>query len=310
MEIWKLVVIIIGVVLVSVGVFGLAQPSQQTVKQAYANYSQTIHVNVVDNLKPNLLYGNESYLINPKIIYQNITTTINASITISINNIVDIGTINYYVYTQLSSANPLWNKTVYTMYGSLSNVTNTIYTFTVPLNITANITTANMIDKQLNQQQISSVFITVNAYAQSKLGIANTNVSFMVIGHTYTLRGPYSNSIAGTYYKYVTIGHMPIIALNNDIFYTMIGAGFIIILAGTILSMPKTDELQKFKKDYAEHIIQVDFMPSQDAKKVGNYKDLLKLANYAEHPVFMNKNIIFTEINGIYYYTVINYENK
>lgn len=310
MQIWKVVTIIIGVILISVGVFGLVQPAQHTEKEIYAGYSQSIHINVVDYLKHNILYGNISSIMNPSTIYDNITTVITISITISVNSVNNIGAVNYYVISQLSSATPLWNQTVYTTYHTLSNVSSILYTFTIPINITANITKANMIDEQIAQPQNSAVSLTINAYAQSKLGTANANVSFLAMNNYYVVHISGSHSNNGIYYKYVVIGNKPILNFNTDVYYALIGAGIMILIAGIVVAMPKPDTLQKFKKGNAEHIIQVSFMPSDNALKVSAPEDILKLASYAERPVFMNKNTIFTEIDGKYYYVVIKNENN
>ena len=70
------VLAVVGIIILAVALVVLVQPRPRDVREAYGSYSLNTHMTLVDQLRNSTLYGNNTNLTDPSVIYKSISKNI------------------------------------------------------------------------------------------------------------------------------------------------------------------------------------------------------------------------------------------
>ncbi|MEM0156506.1 MAG: hypothetical protein QXN26_00375 [Thermoplasmataceae archaeon] len=297
----------LAVIILAVAGVVLVQPQPRLVKEAYSSYYLQSDLSIMDSLRNNTLYGNNVTLINPGIIYNNITKGI--FIELHLEYIPPEGTdspISYSYSVTLLSTNPSWNKVSYQSTASLNISSKPQKNIMFPVNVSSNVSFGNSINRELGYNSGYSYALLFMATAISAYGTSSSNVTLSLAGVADRISGPFDSPLSGALYKNATIPGKVIIKLPVNYAYLLIAAGIaLLIYPATTVKRKKADVVRKFKRDNADNLIEVNVGPSEGAIEISRPEDVFRMAAFVERPVFSHDDIIYIEIDGKTYFAEI-----
>lgn len=300
--------IIVGIVLISNGLVIYMEPRQSNESYLVASSSLSSNESIHVQLKNNLLYGNNTTLTNPKQVFLNITKGIFVSYSIYYDSTSIRSTnasLSYTVF--LNSSNPSWSRITYS-YAGVFNIQSG-----KPLNMYFNIDPAQnfTLGKEINAQLdvkgniFYSIWLKFSSYVNdmnsvSGVLIRNSSDNQYLITLQNDSKSDFINIIGNK-----LVGKPPIIPLNDNFSYVFIFAGLFAISFPFVTFKKNSNDVKKFKNTYKDILVEVNTGPTNTAKYVTKPEDIIKIANIAESPIFINGNKIFIDLNGMEYYSEI-----
>ncbi len=301
------VLAVVGIIILAVALIVLVQPRPRDVREAYGSYSLDTRMTLVDQLRNNTLYGNNTNLTNPSVIYKSISKNIFIDVNVNYFNSQGLSERLYYSYSvYVISSNPSWEKLSYSTDKVFNATSGFSDSFVMRINLTSNVSLGSEINDQLGFTSGSSYSINIVSQAKSNLGLADSNLTIAVGGTTDSVTGPGDAPLTGSYFRNAVIPGKIIIPLSRDISYPLIFVGAILLGSIAYLVMPsRPDPVQKFKNDNRENLIELGIGPPEGSIPVKSTDDLFRMATFVERPVFIFKDIVFIEIDGKTYYAEI-----
>lgn len=309
-SIWvKIVIGIVAALLVSVGgiiIFEAHQYTQNVPESSYYVYGD---YNVVDNLKPNLLY-NQSSLENPSLIYNSITTSVNFSLyyDIQLNNMSGRDGVIVNSVT-LVSKNPSWSKILSVNVTNLNGVMKDSNTVPIDVNMSSALNLANDIDGQLLSGNTAPIIILNMTIQISGVPRFNTSLQISLQDTTETLTYGTAQVLSSTQYKNELIVPNNLIGLNKDFGYIFVGSAGALGGLSAFLYIPRNnDPLKRIKNEFGDQIVEINSPVSNGATKIEKLDDLLKMSEIFEVPVFLyiKDKVLYINHQGFqYYYEII-----
>ncbi len=298
----------VGIIILVIALIILIQPYPREVREAYGSYSMNTEMTLSDQLRNNSLYGNNTTLSNPPLIYNNITRDLYVNVDVSyLNSQVTNSQIEFSYSVYVVSSNPSWEKGVYYSQKLINVTSGYSSSFVIGVNLTSNLTFGSNINRELGFSSGSSYSVFILSREISNLGVSDSNLTIAIGGATNTVTGPSDTPVSGTYFKDAVIPGKIIIPLSRDTSYPLLLIVAIIFGFFAYLIRPeKPDPVEKFKRDNRENLIELAAGPSEESIKVKSTDDLFRMAAFVERPVFIFNNIIFIEIDGKTYYAEIN----
>lgn len=309
-SIWiKIVIGVVAALLVAVGgiiVFEAHQYSQKVPVSSYYVYGE---YNVVDNLKPNLLY-NQSTIGNPNLIYNSITSSVNFSLyyDIQLNNMSsrDITVINSVT---LVSKNPSWSKVLSVNVTNLNGIQRKSSTVPIEVNLTKDLNLANDIDGQLLSGNTAPTIVLNMSIQISGMPRFNTSMDIVLQDTSESLTYGSTQVLSSTQYKNELVVPNTLIGLSKEFGYIFLGgAGALGILSAFLYIPRNTDPLKRIQNEFGDQIVQIDSTVGNGATKIEKLEDLLKMSEIFEVPVFLyvKDKILYINHQGYqYYYEII-----
>lgn len=297
------------VILVSVGgiiVFEAHQYYQKVPESSYYLYGG---YNVVDNLSPNLLY-NQSSIDNPSTIYNSISSNVNISLfyDIELSNLTGRNVAILSTVTLLST-NPSWTKTISTNITYLENVQEKANTIPIQVNMSKDLALANNIDNQLQEGNSAPTLVFNLSVRVTGLPQFNTSMDIELHSVYETLSYGSAQAMSSTQFENELIVPDSIIGLNRDFGYTFLGiAGALAVYFAYLYAPRTTDPVMRLKKEHGEQIVEINTPVGNDAIKIENLEDLLKMSEIFEVPVFLYDadKVLYINHQGYqYYYDII-----
>ena len=308
----RLALALFASVLVIIALIVVFQPGPRSVSETDGSYSMSSNLNLVDQLKDNLLYPNNTSLDDPSVIYTNITSNLTVNLTVyyydSMENISSVHCV-YHVF--VISSDPAWTKETYTSTCALNVTSDKSSSLIFSINVSSNITKGKEIDSELGYSSSGAYAIEITDVASSQIGSSYSNLTIGVGSSVDTLTGPNDIPLNGLFSKNIIVPGRTIIPLGVIYAYLMVGIGASVVIYLLITMEPrKNDYVKKFRKDNSSDLIELDSGPPEEATRVLDNNDLMKMALITESPVFIHENIIFTELNGKTYYSDIRKKGK
>jgi hypothetical protein len=303
----RLALALFASVLVIIALIVVFQPGTRSVSETDGSYSMSSNMNLVDQLKDNLLYPNNTSLDNPSMIYTNITSNLTVNLTVyyydSMENISSVHCI-YQVF--VISSDPAWTKETYTSTSVLNLTSGRSSSLTFRVNVSSNLTKGKEIDSELGYSSSGAYAIEITDVATSQIGSSYSNLTIGIGNSVDTLTAPNDIPLNGLFSKTIIVPGRTIIPLGMIYAYLMAGIGASVVIYLLITMEPrKNDYVKKFRKDNSGDLIELDTGPPEGSIKVIDTDDLMKMALITESPVFIHENLIFTELNGKTYYSEI-----
>lgn len=299
--------VIVAVVLLAIGAIILVQPHPREVKEAYGSYSLNTQMKVMDQLRSNSLYGNNTTLIDPATVYRSITKDLYINVSISYFNSQGVSQNLTFTYDViLISSNPSWEKSTYTFSKRLSAGSNYVFSQNIEINVSSNVTTGNDINSQLGFSTGSSYSIYMAATTISSFGTSSSNITLSVGSTTYGISGPTDAPVSGVYYRNAVIPGKVIIPVSRDVSYPLLAIALAVIGYLAYVSYPgKPDYLERFRKANSDNLIELLTGPPEGSTQVKSTDDIFKIASFSERPVFIYENLIYVEVDGKTYFAEI-----
>lgn len=288
-QLWvKVVLVIAFLILASIGSVIVLEGHQYYIKVPTSGYSESGSYVVKDNLEPNPLY-NATYLENPKIVYNSITSSLNISIEafIQLNNMsgTDVSILSEVT---LVSSSPSWAKLINTTITDRKVSGNGDITVPVEVNLSSDLSLAQSIDSKLQDGSTDPVIDLNMSIEAPGLNAYSTSMS-IALHTTYEdlSYGP-SNPASFTSFKQELVVPHTLIGLGIIYGYILLGGAGATGIAMAVLYAPRiTDPVEKLRKEQGDQIIEIETPPSEDAKKLMKLEDLLKISEIFETPVFL-----------------------
>ncbi len=301
------VLAVVGIIILAVALIVLVQPRPRDVREAYGSYSLNTGMTLVDQLRNSTLYGNNTSLTNPSVIYKSISKNIFIDVNVNYFNSHGLSEYIYYSYSvYVISSSPSWEKLSYSTYKVFNATSGFSDSFVMKINLTSNVSLGSEINDQLGFTSGSSYSINIISQAKSGLGLADSNLTIAIDGTTDSVTGPGDAPVTGSYFKNAVIPGKIIIPLSRDISYPLIFLAAILLGSFAYLVMPsRPDPVQKFKNDNRENLIELSVGPPEGSIPVKSTDDLFRIATFVERPVFIFNDIVFIEIDGKTYYAEI-----
>ena len=306
-KVTRLALAIFASVLVIIALIVVFQPGPKSVSETDGSYSMSSNLNLVDQLKDNLLYPNNTSLDDPSVIYTNITSNIFVNLTVYYYNSMENSSSVHCTYQVfVISSDPTWTKETYTSASNLTLTRGNSSSLIFNINVSSNLTKGKEIDSQLGYSSSGAYAIEITDIASSQIGSSYSNLTIGVGSSADTLTGPNNIPLNGLFSKTVTVSGRTIIPLGMIYAYLMAGIGASTVIYLLLTMAPrKSDYVKKFRKDNSGDLIELDSGPPEGAIRVIETDDLMKMALITESPVFVYEDTIFTELNGKTYYSEI-----
>lgn len=298
-----------GVVLIIIAGIVIIQPKPVLVKEATGSYLLNTEVGLVDRLKNNSLYGNNTTLENPSVIYNNITYNMSTIFFIQYSDTnLSQTTVGYTYSVFIESSSPSWQYLSYTRTGNIKmNSGNTVY-IEPSINVSRNLTIAKKINGQLGVISPGAYSLYFVLTVTSSIGTDQSNMTLALGNPTDSLNRPQDTPLTGSYFKNVVDPGRIVIPLNIEYSYFILAAGAIatgISLAMIISTAPRKSYIEKFKEENRDNVIVLKSGPPENAIEVNSTDDIMRMAAFIERPIFLNGNIIFIEMDGKVYFAEI-----
>lgn len=295
---------LVGLLLLIIGIIVLSQSQGEVIKQPYSSYFQVTDLVMKVYLKNNSLYGNDSNLSDPVIIFPSITKNVSLTATF-IYYYPGLNKTNVSIKTKaiLSSSTPKWNKITYVNSFRELVPCNSNMTFDIPINISANLTTGNSIDQELGQLYVTPFLLNITFSTTSILGTTYSNMS-MVLSNYYTVSSFSPGKISNDLYKLVRTSADAIIPIPKVYGILITVFAVLFLLPVTINYLPQQEKKtysSRFKKDHADILVELKQPPSGTMIAVSNPDQILKLASFIDRPVLLFGDQIFVEMDGKVY---------
>lgn len=299
----------VGVVLIIISGIVIIQPKPVLVKEATGSYLLNTEIGLTDRLKNNSLYGNNTTLENPSVIYNNITDNMSTIFFMQYSDTnLSETTIGYTYSVFIESSSPSWQYLSYTRTGSLKmNSGNTVY-IESSINVSRNLSDARKINGQLGIISPGAYSLYFVLTVTSRIGTDQTNMTLALGNPTDSLSRPQDTPLTGSYFKNVVDPGRIVIPLNIEYSYIILAAGAVatgISLAMIISSAPRKSYTEKFKEENRDNVIVLKSGPPENAIEVNSTDDIMRMATFIERPIFLNGNIIFIEMDGKVYFAEI-----
>ncbi len=302
---------VLAAALMSVSLIVLIQQQPRTVKEAYGTYSMDPTIDLVDKLKKNSLYGNNSELINPSTIYTNITSNLSVDILIYFQDTdISHSPVEYnYTVTIISTA-PSWTHLSYYQSGLINTSSGDTYSVPIGLNVSSNVSMGRNINQQLGFGSSGQFSLLFGITLVSEIGTSRGNMTLTVGSITDSLTSPSYLEDSGVIFKNVVLPGRIIIPIKTDYAYPLLAiSAMFFALAALQIERKKKTYLEKFKAENQESIVELNSGPPDGSIEVRSSKDILRMAALLERPAFWHDGFIFVEMDGKTYYAEIKYEN-
>lgn len=303
----RIILLTIAVVALALSLILFFQVGPKTVQEVSGSYSLNASMLLEDRLSNNSLYGNNTSLLNPSIIYKSITQSLSMNIQIDYSNSnLTRSTIFYSYNVYVISTNPSWQTEMYHVHGFKNVSGKASFNMDFGLNVSANQTKGEAINSQLNFPTTTGYSLEITMLATSTVGTSNSNLSMSIGNAAYTVTGPKDKSATGTYSTPVSVPGQHIINLPKY-FFIFFAAGAISMFVAAFIVMPprKPSPVEKFKRSNAENLIEISRGPPKNAVKVNSTEDIFKIGAFVERPVFLFKNRIYIRLDSVTYYAEI-----
>ncbi|MCL4340555.1 MAG: hypothetical protein M1431_00440 [Candidatus Thermoplasmatota archaeon] len=298
---------VVGIIILAIALIVLVQPRPRDVREAYGSYSLNAGMSLVDQLHNSTLYGNNTTLTDPSVIYNSISKDVLIDVNVNYFNSQGSSEQIYYSYSvYVISSSPSWEKLSYSTDKVFSATSSFSYSFVMRINLTSNVSLGSEINDQLGFTSGSSYSINIISQAKSDLGSSDSNLTIAIGGATDSVSGPGDAPVTGSYFKNAVIPGKIIIPLSRDTSYPLIIIAAILLGYSAFLVMPsKPDPVQRFRRDNRENLIELGVGPPDGSIPVRSTDDLFRMATFVERPVFIFEDIVFIEIDGKTYYAEI-----
>jgi hypothetical protein len=306
-----LIFALLAAALMSVSLVVIIQPQPKTVKEAYGSYSLDPSMDLIDRLRNNTLYGNNSELTNPSTIYNNITSNLSMSLLIYFQDTNLPKSSVFYNYTvTVISSNPSWSHVSYFHSGSVTIDSGYSYRIPLNVNISSNVSFGKKINEELGFGDSGTFSLLFGVALSSSIGTATGNMTIAIGSVTDQVTGPSYSDLSGAIFKNVEIPGRIIIPLQVEYAYPILAVSAILFaLAGTQVERKKKSYLEKFKAENHDAIVELASGPPQGSIEVKSPRDILRMAVLLEKPAFFNENYIFVEMDGKTYFAEIRDED-
>lgn len=302
---YRVLVVVLAIVLIAVGAIGIAGHGPTSKKVPSYTYFESAQFEMKDNLKQNYLY-NSSYIVNPPVIYTNITSSLNVTEQYIVNS-VNLSNRNVYVESTvtLSSTSPSWDKVVYRNFSYHTLSSNGTIEIGVPVNISQNLSLADMIDKQL--QTPNSAPDLIYNLTVIPAGISPVHQKMTLVLYPTYYYATYQNStpLSNTVYRTVTTPGDRVLPVSayESMAIVALGAALGIYAAVPYISK-QTDIIARIKRDHEGEIVIIKKPPDEDAVLLENTEHIFRMAEILELPVFLYEwsRILYIDANGTQYY--------
>ncbi len=306
-----LIFALVAAALMSVSLIVIIQPQPKTVKEAYGSYSLDPSLELIDRLKQNPLYGNNSELINPSTIYTNITSNLSMSLSIYFQDTnIPKSTIFYNYTVTVVSADPSWSHLSYFHSGSVNASSGDTYNIPMSVNVSSNVSLGRKINQELGFGNTGTFSLLFGLSLSSGIGSANGNMTLAVGSVTDAVTGPSYSDLSGAIFKDVVIPGRIIIPLKMAYAYPILAVSAILFgLAGAQIERKKKSYAEKFKAENHDAIVELTAGPPDGSIEVKSARDILRMSVLLERPAFSNGDVIFVEMDGKTYYAEIRDED-
>lgn len=302
---YRVLAIVLAILLIAVGLIGLSGHGSSTKEVPSYSYLESAQYVLKDHLEKNYLY-NASDIVNPPVIYTNISSGLNISERYTSNSPNLSGKQVYVESTvTLSSNSPSWNKVLYdnSSYYSLNG--NGTIAISVPVNISQSLSLANRIDTQLHAPNSAPNLVFNLTVIPPGISPVHQKMTLVLYPNYYYATYEKSAPVTNTVYKTVTIPGDRILPLST---YEAAGILLVGVAVGIYASLPyiprKTDALARVKREHEGEIVIIKKAPSDDAVLLEEADHIFKMAEILELPVFLYEwsRFIYIEANGTQYY--------
>lgn len=302
---------LLAAALMSVSLVVIIQLPPREVKEAYGSYSLEPKIDLVDKLKQNPLYGNNSELINPSVIYTNITSNLSLELYLYFfDTNLSSSTVSYNYTVMLRSSDPSWTHVSYFRTGAVEATSGDFKPMAVGLNVSSNVSLGEKINQELGFGNSGTFSLLFNFNLSSNIGRANENLTLALGSVTDTIAGTSYSNLTGTLLKNAVIPGRIIIPLDKVFAYPLFAVAVLFLgIAATQIERRKKSYTEKFKAENHEVIIELKSGPPEGSIEVRSAADILRMALLLEKPAFSNSNLIFLEIDGKTYYAEIRDED-
>lgn len=306
-----LIFALLAAALMSVSLVVIIQPQPRTVKEAYGSYSLDPSMDLIDRLRNNTLYGNNSELTNPSTIYNNITSNLSMSLLIYFQDTNLPKSSVFYNYTvTVISSNPSWSHVSYFHSGSVTIDSGYSYRIPLNVNISSNVSFGKKINEELGFGDSGTFSLLFGVALSSSIGTATGNMTIAIGSVTDQVTGPSYSDLSGAIFKNVEIPGRIIIPLKVEYAYPILAVSAILFaLAGAQVERKKKSYVEKFKAENHDAIVELASGPPQGSIEVKSPRDILRMAVLLEKPAFFNENYIFVEMDGKTYFAEIRDED-
>jgi hypothetical protein len=308
-KLWiKAVLVIVFLILAMVGSIIVLEAHQYSVKIPTSGYNESGSFTVKENLLPNSLY-NQSYLTNPTVIYNNITSSVNISAQAFVHfSNISGRKVSLVSTVDLVSNSPPWEKLIETNETSKTVSQNGVVEISIPLNITKEMALATSIDNELQDGTSDPTIVLNISVVSTGLNIYSTSMTISLHGTYEDLSYSNSNPVSVTSFKQELVTPHEIIGLGTVFGYIFLAGAGASAISMAVLYIPRvSDTVVKIRKDYGDHIVEIDTPPSEDAKTLSKLEDLIKLSEILETPVFLyaNGKVLYVSHQGEQYKYVL-----
>lgn len=306
-----LIFALVAAALMSVSLVVIIQPQPKTVKEAYGSYSLDPSMELIDRLKNNSLYGNNSELVNPSTIYNNISSNLSMYLYLYFEDTSLSRTTVIYDYTvTVISADPSWSHISYSRRGTLNLSTGNTYKIPMDVNVSSNVSFGRKINQELGFGDSGTFSLLFDFTLSSGIGNAGGNMTLAIGSITDQVTAPAYSDVSGTIFKDVVLPGRIIIPLKIDYAYPILAISVILFgLAGTQIERKKKSYVEKFKAENHEAIFELAAGPPEGSIKVKSPRDILRMSVLLEKPAFSHDNFLFMEMDGKTYYAEIKDED-
>ena len=214
---------VVGIIILAIALIVLVQPRPRDVREAYGSYSLNAGMSLVDQLHNSTLYGNNTTLTDPSVIYNSISKDVLIDVNVNYFNSQGSSEQIYYSYSvYVISSSPSWEKLSYSTDKVFSATSSFSYSFVMRINLTSNVSLGSEINDQLGFTSGSSYSINIISQAKSDLGSSDSNLTIAIGGATDSVSGPGDAPVTGSYFKNAVIPGKIIIPLSRDTSYPLI----------------------------------------------------------------------------------------
>lgn len=302
---YRVLVIVLAILLIAVGAIGLSGHGPSTKRIPSYSYLESAQYVLKDNLEENYLY-NTSYIVNPPVIYTNISSGLNVSEQYVANS-PNLSSKQVYVESTVTlySASPSWNKVVYdnSSYYSL-NVNGTLEV-SVPVNVSKSLSLANRIDTQLQAPNSAPDLIFNLTVIPPGISPVNQKMTLILYSNYYYATYGNATPVSNTVYETVTVPGNRVLPIST---YEAVGILLVGAALGIYASVPyiprNNDILARVKREHEGEIVVIKRAPSDDAVLLERADHIFRMAEILELPVFLYEwsRILYIEANGTQYY--------